>query len=88
MARHNQRIIQAFERVNRGTPASNPYEVKSDGHSIKLFHYGTKILEVDAVTYFVLDYKPVSMTSTQAINSALEYLGVPRRVKRGQLVKV
>lgn len=88
MARYNQRIIQAFERANRGTPANNPYEVTNDGHSIRLFHYGTKILEIDAVTYFVLDYKPVSMTSTQAINSALEYLGVPRRVKRGKLVKI
>jgi hypothetical protein len=88
MAKRNQRIIQAFERVNRGTPASNPYEVKNDGHSIKLFHYGTKILEVDAVTFFVLDYNPVSLTSTQAINTALEHLGVPRRVKSGQLVKI
>lgn len=88
MARSNQRVYQAIERVNQGTPKSNPYEVKDDGHSISLIHYGTKILELDSVTFFVLDYVPYSRTSCAAINTALEYYGVPRKLKGGQMVKI
>lgn len=88
MARTNLRLIQAFERANKGTPASNPYEVRKDEDTITLIHYGTKILEVDAVTYHVLYTNPCTPTSTAAINSALEYLGVPRQVRRGKVVKV
>jgi hypothetical protein len=88
MARSNQRVYQAIERVNQGTPNSNPYEVRSDGHSIELIHYGTKILELDAMTFFVLDFNPYSRTSNAAINTALEHYGVPRKLKAGKIVKV
>lgn len=91
----NQRIYQAISRVNQGTPKSNPYEVKDSGHSISLFHYGTKILELDSVTFFVLDYNPVnpnngrvSRTSSMAINTVLEHYGVPRKLKAGVMVRV